>query len=209
MSIAFVMDVAVLVLLAATVVLAYRLTRSLRTFSRSRAEMEQLIVRLTGNIKHAEEAVAGMQNAARTSGVELQKIINESKFLGDELKFMNESGNALAGRLEKLAERNRELVEKMENSPAATPSQIVYKEKKHEQVQLVASRFSSDDLSAFAIRDRDYDDLEEEEDLSLMEAADDLTPSLLSGLQSQAERELFEAIQNSKAKARKTTIGRA
>jgi len=49
-------------------------------------------------------------------GAFVREAIVEAKFLSDELRFMNETGDSLANRLEKLADRNRELVDLMENA---------------------------------------------------------------------------------------------
>ena len=98
MTFAYFMDIAILALLAATVFIGFRLSVSLRHFRESRFEMEGILNRLTSNIDTAEKAIAGLQNAAKNSGVNLQAIINDSKFLVDELKFMNEAGTITSAR---------------------------------------------------------------------------------------------------------------
>lgn len=197
-SLPFFMDVAILILLAGTVFLAFRLNINLRHFRESRFEMEGLVNRLTANIERAEKAIAGMQVSARNSGADLDKKIKESKFLSDELKFMNEAGNTLATRLEKLAERNRELVEKIEASgglgptPSVIESSIVVKDVPRDSAP---SKPRKEEASAgFAIQDRDFGraDTDDLDDLDFeLETAG-------TGLQSQAEREFFEALQKRK-----------
>ena len=59
------MDVSILILLAATVFLAFRLTMSLRNFRESRFEMEGLVNRLTANIDKAERAIAARKPDAK------------------------------------------------------------------------------------------------------------------------------------------------
>lgn len=184
---AFFMDIAILALLAATVFLAFRLSLSLRTFKESRFEMEGLVNRLSANIDKAEQAIHGMQNTARKAGLELDEIISDAKRLKDELKIMNESGNSLATRLENVALRNRELADKIENAPAVSAEPIRYN---IELPRALQGDFEDDLEQEFAIRDRDLgidDDFDDEDD---------------TGLQSQAERELFEALQNSKIRQR-------
>ena len=190
MNFALVMDISILALLAATVFLAFRLSMSLRNFKESRFEMEGLVNRLTSNIDKAERAIGGLQNAARNSGKELDEIISDSKKLGDELKFMNETGNSLANRLEKLADRNRELVEKIEEIGGLGHGSSSYKEP--------VSRIASEELnlkevlgSGFAIQDREYI-MDEDDELEAEFAAQENTGG---GFQSQAERELYEALQ--------------
>ncbi len=192
MSFANLMDIAILVLLATTVAVGFKLTLSLRNFRESRFEMEGLLNRLTSNIERAENAISGLQNAAKNSGVSLQAIINDSKSLGDELHFMNEAGNNLASRLEKLAERNRELVEQVEAAGGVGPQQIQY------QTQPPVEEIDEyeDELDQFLIQDHDF--TRGDDDYVL----DDTVPPL----QSQAERELFEALSRNK---RKSAAGRA
>jgi len=198
MNFAMVMDISILVLLAATVFLAFRLTMSLRHFRESRSEMEGLVNRLTANIDKAERAIGGMQNAARNAGKELDEIISDAKALSNELKLMTQTGDSLANRLEKLAERNRELVDKIENAGGlgALPSSY------HEPVSnkpapksIPRPANTSAEPSGFAIRDREYSEGFEDEDLDF--------ESEMGQLQSQAERELFEALQTNKDRIRK------
>lgn len=185
MNFPFLMDVSILVLLAATVFLAGKLTFSLRNFKESRFEMEGLVNRLTANIDKAERAVAGLQNAARNAGKELDEVISDARKMTDELKFMNETGNNLANRLEKLAEKNRELIAKASEIP--TP--ITYRPES--TAQAMDRELEEELMSGFAIHDREYgESFDEEFDQP--------------GLQSQAERELFEALQSSKTRQRKS-----
>jgi len=201
MNFPFVMDVSILVLLAATVFLAFRLTMSLRNFRESRFEMEGLVNRLTSNIDKAERAIGGMQNAARNAGKELDEIISDAKALSDELKFMNETGNSLANRLEKLAERNRELVDKIEGAGGLGIISSSYEEQPSKPAAKPAAKAIPKPANAsapdtgFAIHDRDYNEGFDDDDLDFEAAT--------SQLQSQAERELFEALQNNKDRIRK------
>ncbi|PZO86524.1 MAG: hypothetical protein DI626_06325 [Micavibrio aeruginosavorus] len=187
LSVGFIMDAGMLVLLAATVFLAFRLSMSLRDFRESRSDMEGLVNHIAVNISQAEAAVSGMQNVARKTGLELDEIINDAKKLADELRVMNDSGNNLAGRLEKLAEKNRSLIEQMEQGAAAfqASARQVRKPQQYEVDEEPAPR------GGFSIRDRDADnDLSDE---AIFGSA---------GMPSKAERELLEALQGSKTRRR-------
>ncbi|HEU4837932.1 MAG TPA: DUF6468 domain-containing protein [Micavibrio sp.] len=188
-NLAFFMDAAILALLAATVFLAFRLSLSLRMFKESRSEMEGVVNRLSANIDKAEQAIHGMQNTARKAGIDLDEIISDAKRLKDELKIMDESGNKLATRLENIALRNRELVDELERAQAQ-PIRI-----NNELPRVLHNDFEDELEQEFSIRDRDQD-LEDEFDRQYgMDGGD-------GGLQSQAERELFEALQSSKIRQR-------
>ncbi len=192
LSIGFVMDVAILVLLASTVFLAFRLNLNLRNFKESRSDMEGVLNRLTANIERAEKAVAGLQVAARNSGADMDKKIKEAKFLADELKFMNEAGDSLANRLEKLAEANRALMEKVESSGGIGPSthsSSGFLNAPQMQSDIRVSGGVAERSEGFAIRDRDIaqDDSDDDFDAFFDEES--------APLQSQAEREFFQALQ--------------
>lgn len=191
MTFAGFMDLAILVLLAATVYIGFKLMLSLRNFNEGRSEMEGLLNRLTANIERAENAIVGLQNAAKNSGVGLQAIINDSKFLVDELKFMNEAGNGLANRLEKLAEKNRELVVELESAGGMGVQEIRYEA----QPPKPASRQMTLEELELAEFERELAKLDIDD-----EGDDELVLSDMPPLQSQAERELYEALIKNKRK---------
>ena len=132
--------------------------------------MGKLIDRLSKNIDEALRAIDGLKMAGDRSGRELQKIINDSKMMAEELQIINESANNIATRLEKLAENGSAVPQgaaQTKNIPA-TP----------------ARNPAVTDRPAFFIHDRDYSDeapVSEEEDVP-------------EHLQSQAEKELFAAL---------------
>lgn len=209
MNFAFFLDAGLLALLAATVVLVFKLNLNLRHFRESRFEMEGLVNRLTVNVERAEKAIAGLQVSARNSGADMDKKIKESKFLADELKFMNDAGNSLATRLEKLAETNRALIEKMEQAGGVGPnvshptSKIVMPEflneakpnSFHDRDSLPAPK-SDDDAGGFMIMDREF---QMDEPMNEWDALDRELEGHATNLQSQAERDLFLALQKTKA----------
>ncbi|MFA5592484.1 MAG: DUF6468 domain-containing protein [Micavibrio sp.] len=217
-SLALLIDISILVLLVATVFFAFRLSHSLKSFRQSREAMEELVTRLVANITQAENAVGGMQNVARKTGLELDEIISDAKSLADELKIMNESGNSLADRLEELAERNSALLGKIESAPqealVAQPEPIRY----NNELPRVPNVRREVPATGFAIRDRDFYGDEEDffeaggvmnggreeeaydEDEAFLNAPASGVPA--PGLQSQAERELFEALQSGKSRLR-------
>lgn len=210
MSFAFFMDVGLLVLLAATVVLVFKLNLNLKHFKESRFEMEGLVNRLTVNVERAEKAIAGLQVSARNSGADIDKKIKESKFLSDELKFMNDAGNNLADRLEKLAETNRALIEKIQESGGIGPNTShagsnIYLGNAPSSHKTHAPYDMADmETSGFSIADREFDGMAEEmDDLDAFDLELE-NHGAGTSFQSQAERELFHALQK-----RKTAGGRS
>lgn len=164
------LDIAVLVALGFTIFFCFKLSRSMTNFRQHRQDMGKLIDRLSKNIDEALRAIDGLKMAGDRSGRDLQKIINDSKAMAEELQIINESANNIATRLEKLAENGSALPQEAaqpKNFPA-TP----------------ARKPAITDRPAFFIHDRDYSDeapVSEEEDVP-------------EHLQSQAEKELFAAL---------------
>lgn len=115
-DIGFLLDGLILVFLCVTIFYAARLSLFLKSFREGRDGMQLLIRELTGAVDKAQAAIKSMKAQAIETEEELRMIVNEAKFHSDELRFMNETGDSLAERLEKLANRNRELVDLLESS---------------------------------------------------------------------------------------------
>jgi hypothetical protein len=223
MNVGFVLDVAVLVLLGVTVFYAARLSYFMSHFRQGKNDMARLLADLSRQVTQAENAMSGMRGVAEKAGGQLQEIINEAKFLSDELRFMNESGDNLAGRLEKLAERNRELVNLLEGAggigsgePAVTPGQAASRTRP--MSVLPPSFLMSEDhnrrdkpelpkpvpatpVSGFAIHDRDFDDDGLEQDEAPAENEYAFVPA--GKFASQAEKDLYDALLHGRGKAQK------
>jgi hypothetical protein len=171
-----------------------RLSKALSAFRGQRQEFNKLIVDLSVNIDRAREAIEGLKTASFEAGEDLQKTVNTAKKLTDELSLMNDSGNALAGRLEKLAEKSRSKVAPGDaadygQSSVAAPVP-----------EIKATKKSEKSMPSFFIKDRDFDDRnppvrgatktewtsdpsDKEEELEFL---------------SKAERDLYEALQKNK-----------
>jgi hypothetical protein len=101
-----IMDVVVMVLLAAVLFFAIRLQAQLMNFRAERLGFEKLLRDLGANIAHAEKAIQGLRDTARASGRDLQAQIDSARALSDELQIISEAGDNLASRLERSAEGN-------------------------------------------------------------------------------------------------------
>ncbi|MCB9996499.1 MAG: hypothetical protein H6869_08705 [Rhodospirillales bacterium] len=202
-----ILDGVIILLLAGTIYYAWRLSTHIRVFRDSRKDMEKLLGDLAGHIERAEEAIEGLRAGARQSGRDLQAIINDAKGLSEELQIMSESGNSLAGRLEKLADRRgadpyRETPVVFEHRPEPVRREPVKPEpvrKKTAVEELV------DPLAGFAIRDPEFDDLQDgmmnEEGLMRGDYEEDTGHD--DQFSSEAERDLYMALRGK----RKTEAG--
>jgi hypothetical protein len=180
-----VLDVVILVCLALTIFYALKLSKSLNNFRSYRADFEHLLDELTRNMEDAQRAIHNLRIASGDAGKNLQKILNESKSMADELQIINESANKQAERLEKLLGNASK-----RTATGKAYDEDVFKErpvtKKPKETILPSSTFS--------IQDRDFGSAEED-------SWEDEGEALPDELQSQAERELYKALQKNKGKA--------
>lgn len=174
-----VLDVAVLIGLGVTIFFCFRLSKSMNNFRQHRQDMNKLIDRLSKNIDEALRAIDGLKLAGDRSGRDLQKIINESRAMADELQMINETSNSLADRLEKLALGGNAGVQVHEEKPKSP---------------LPSRKPAVTDKPAFFIHDRDFSD---DSPPAAKNDGDDFE-DIPDHLQSQAEKELMAALRKNK-----------
>lgn len=175
-------DVLVLGGLATTIYFALKLSRNLNNFRDHRKEFELLIGELNQNIEHAYEALAALREGSSRSGRNMEEQLEEARALVDELKLMTQSGNNVADRLGEMADKTRNVTENIATSDDEVDEQL------YKGLETFEKGFDDDyETPSFAIQDREFDEPFEKEDDG--------------HLQSQAEKELFEALQRNKKKS--------
>ena len=95
-----ILDGLVVVMLAATIFYAAALSRRLNKLRDNRREMETAVRRFAEASVKADASVKGLKRTADESGTSLQKLIDRSQALRDELAFLVEAAEAVADRLE-------------------------------------------------------------------------------------------------------------
>ena len=105
------LDIVILVFLGATIVFVYRLTQGLADFSKHRQEFDSIIANLLASIDQADHAVRMLKKVSAEEANHLEISVAQAKALTEELKIITDSGESIAGRLEKLAETNRKIVQ--------------------------------------------------------------------------------------------------
>ena len=178
-----ILDILVLACLGATIYYTLKLSRSMNDFRAHKQEFDKLINELGRNIEEAYGAIEKLKLSGNKSGSDLSAVLGESKALADELRLMNETGNSLAARLEKLAEKNRRIAQGLDEEDEY--DEQLYRHV--EQMETGLSKGTADVAGGFTIHDREFDDQDSDAD----------APEL----QSQAEQELFRAIQKHKKRA--------
>ncbi len=192
----------IIVLLGATIFYSTRLSMHLRAFRENRKDLDKLISELGQQIDKANQAIAGMKQAARDSGKSLQDKIDDARSLSDELQLMSDSADRLAGRMEKAGTVSQK-AQRPDESKKKRVSKEQAKQAAREAVKMpaperlperlpdrVAERgYEKSGSPNFSIRDPEFgrDDMDQGMDEAALTGGE-------GGLQSRAERELYEAL---------------
>jgi len=100
MTMGFMLDVLIAVLLVATVIYCWRLNQRLSTLRQGREELAALVTQLTQATMRAEGSIGALKVAAKEAAQGLEENIGAARALRDELALITETGNNLANRLE-------------------------------------------------------------------------------------------------------------
>ncbi|PCJ97531.1 MAG: hypothetical protein COA45_09705 [Zetaproteobacteria bacterium] len=212
--IALFLDIIILAFLGATIFYVMRLSRNLNTFKAHRREFNNVITSLLSSIDQAERSIQTLKQVSAQEAGDLEDLILQSKAMSEELKIINEAGEGMAKRLEVLAEKNREAVQMSRSSARPSVSSLRSPPSRSRRTQGDSAHGRSEkdytstlknvekpteemEMPSFMIQDRDIADLDTLEnnlDSSVSNDSDDMPEEL----QSQAERELFDALRASK-----------
>lgn len=227
------LDIIVLCFLGATIFFVLRLYKSLNEFKAQRKQFDSIIANLLSAIDQAERSINTLKQTSAQEAGDLEKLIMKSQALSEELQIINDAGESMAKRLEKLAETNRKIVQPTSQPYRTKKDKIRENEARQEELrqeerisspvypapqrpapqreapqpeplptesyqstlkQVERSRppkqpIVKEDLPSFMIQDRERENPAQE---SIED--DDMADTL----NSQAERELFEALRSSK-----------
>ena len=113
-----ILDGLIVVLLCATVVYAAALNRRIARLRDNRAELELAARAMADAAVKADTAIKGLKQAAGSVGAAIQSDIDKARTLREELTFLVEAGEALAGRLEAAASGVGRAAEAAKSAPA-------------------------------------------------------------------------------------------
>jgi len=94
------LEVALLVMLAATLFHALRLERALGVLKRDRAVLETLVEGFNESTRQAETGIERLRSAADGAGRQMARQTETAQRLRDDLAFLSDRGERLAERLE-------------------------------------------------------------------------------------------------------------
>jgi hypothetical protein len=130
------LDVVLILFVGIGLIQAGRLLRHLVSLRQSRTDMERFVQEFSSTVLRAEVGIRGLRQAARESGDDLEKLIEKGSMLRDELHFLVESADQIAGRLGETATHAMRAAEKRdaEKTPPVAEATLVPETKAPEPV---------------------------------------------------------------------------
>lgn len=198
-ALSLIMDIIVLCALGAAIFYMIRLSNSLNQFKQYRSEFQLLLAELSGHIEKAYHAIDNLKSTSKDTALELGEAVSEAKFTLDEMTQVNEASESLARRLENAAgqgsraqtipaayddERPEDLVDTATPAKTSAPSW---------RDTLTAREQPPKQAGPFAIRDPDFDG---DDNVAPIKSG---APSGGKQFASQAEKDLYEALQQKKS----------
>jgi hypothetical protein len=115
------LDITLMVLLAATLFHAIRLERALGSLKRDRTALEALVGTFNTSTHAAESGIERLRAATDGSGQQIQRQIDTAITLKDDLTFLVQRGEGLADRLDELVRAARPAVASAEQPAFRVP----------------------------------------------------------------------------------------
>jgi len=112
------LDVIIIVLLAATIVYAVILNSRLAQLRDNRDDLARLVAAFNDATARAESGIPKLRRAAEEAGNALQERVEKAQTLRDDLAFMIERADSMAGKLENTVRQARDEVRPAAPAPA-------------------------------------------------------------------------------------------
>jgi hypothetical protein len=113
------LDVIIIVLLVPTIVYAVILNTRLKQLRDNRDDLARLVAAFNDATARAESGIPKLRRAADEAGQSLQERVEKAQTLRDDLAFMTERADSMAGRLETSVRQARDEVRPAAPPPAA------------------------------------------------------------------------------------------
>ncbi len=151
------LDIALIVMLAATLFHALRLERALGVLKQDRAALESLVQGFNESTRLAEQGIDRLRQTADGAGRQIARQIDLATALKDDLVFLGELGEALAERLDGLVRAARTATADAPRNVAAlrgnAPS-VAVDFNRNEPLQSARSRLPDFDIAPRGMTDR-------------------------------------------------------
>jgi hypothetical protein len=112
------LEIALMGLLVATLVHAVRLRQALAVLKGDRAPLEQLVASFAAGTREAQAGIDHLRQAADGAGRRITQQIEVANALRDDLAYMTERAERLADRLDVLVRDNRAFETRSSDAPA-------------------------------------------------------------------------------------------
>jgi ABC-type transporter Mla subunit MlaD len=187
------LDGIIALLLLATIAYVIRLTLYLKAFKDSRSELQTVVKTLSAHIDKADKAIHSLNQTVDDTAEDLKYRMDKANAMFDELDLVVQTGDALANRLEELAIRNRKIMDGGEGDLGDLLKQT-QNEDYDRRVKKVLNE-TEKAPSNFAIRDPEMEKGGKRQKIDGFTTDDD-------EVLSEAERDLYEALQKNKKRAK-------
>jgi hypothetical protein len=124
----WVLDILLVVLLTATLLHAVRLERALGVLKRDRLALQELVTSFSASTLAAETGIERLQAATEGPGRLIQRLIDSGTTLKDDLTFLVQRGEGLAGRLDDCVRAARPMLAAASEPPAARSPYVTQQE---------------------------------------------------------------------------------
>lgn len=118
----WILQIVLIALLAGTLFHAIRLERALGVLKRDRAALEALVSEFNASSQAAEQGVERLREAAEGAGRQLVRQMESGGRLKDDLVFLNDRGEKLGDRLDRLVRAARVLDQSAADPAPDSPS---------------------------------------------------------------------------------------
>lgn len=105
----WVLEIVLVLMLAATLFHALRLERALGVLKRDRTQLEELVAEFNTSTRAAEASITRLHEAADGAGRQIGRHVETAGRLKDDLVFLADRGDRLADRLDQLVRTGRML----------------------------------------------------------------------------------------------------
>lgn len=118
------LDLALMIMLAATMFHALRLERALGVLRRDRAALEELVTGFNDSTRQAESGIERLRAAADGAGRQIARHVDQARSLKNDLEFLTTRGERLADQLDGLV-RTAKPAEPAPRAPRLRPESLL------------------------------------------------------------------------------------
>ena len=142
--ISLVFDIVVLLFLAVTIYVCYKLNSRIQALQDGRSELAEIIHEFDETTRRATESIAELHAATTRISENIQHRIDKANFLADDLQFLVERGNKMMAKLEPHVEGRATGRSPAAAVKATAPEPRVRSRAEEELAQLIKSKQSGD-----------------------------------------------------------------